>query len=95
MSLDTDTVRRIAHLARIKVPDDQLDPLAVEIGQILTWVEQLNAVDTTDVPPMTGVATQTLRRRTDQVTDGRIADQVLANAPEGTGGFYAVPKVVE
>ena len=95
MALDTDAVRKIAHLARLRVPDDQLPALAGEISQILTWVEQLNGVDTADVPPMTGMATQKLRRRVDQVTDGQIPDQVVANAPDTTGGFYAVPKVVE
>ena len=95
MALDTDTVRKIAHLARLKVPEDQLDPLAGEISQILTWVEQLNGVDTTGVTPMTGMATQKLRRRVDAVTDGNVQDKVLANAPEATSGFYAVPKVVE
>ena len=95
MALDTDTVRRIAHLARLKVPDDQLDHLAGEMSQILTFVEQLAAVDTTDVPPMTGMDTQKLRRRPDVVTDGQVPDKVLANAPDATGGFYSVPKVVE
>ena len=95
MALDKATVSRIAHLARIQVPDEQLEPLAAELGQILTWVEQLNEVDTTDVPPMTGVAAQKLRWRADTVTDGRVQDQVLTNAPESAAGFYAVPKVVE
>lgn len=95
MSLDKATVARIAHLARIKMPEEDLPAMADELSSILTFVEQLNAVDTADVPPMTSVVQHSLRRRVDEVTDGRIQDKVLANAPEPTSGFYTVPKVVE
>ncbi len=95
MSLDKATVARIAHLARIKVPEEELDHLAGELSQILTFVEQLNEVDTAGVPPMTSVAAQKLRRRTDAVTDGGRRDAVLSNGPETAEGFYVVPKVVE
>ncbi|CAO3420399.1 Asp-tRNA(Asn)/Glu-tRNA(Gln) amidotransferase subunit GatC [Azospirillum doebereinerae] len=95
MSLDKATVAKIAHLARIKVPDGELESLAGELSQILTFVEQLNEVDTKDVPPMTSVAAQKLRRRKDAVTDGGYAPQVLSNGPETAEGFYVVPKVVE
>ncbi|WP_298379874.1 Asp-tRNA(Asn)/Glu-tRNA(Gln) amidotransferase subunit GatC [Azospirillum sp.] len=95
MSLDKATVAKIAHLARIKVPDEELEALAGELSQILTFVDQLNEVDTTDVPPMTSVAAQKLRRRKDAVTDGGYAAQVLSNGPETVEGFYVVPKVVE
>lgn len=95
MSLDKATVAKIAHLARIKVPDEELESLAGQLSQILTFVEQLNEVDTTDVPPMTSVAAQKLRRRKDEVTDGGYAPQVLSNGPETAEGFYVVPKVVE
>ena len=95
MSLDKATVARIAHLARIKLTEDQLDPMSRELSNILTWVEQLGEVDTNDVAPMTGIEHKGLRRRPDAVTDGAISGQVLANAPEAAGGFYTVPKVVE
>lgn len=95
MALDEATVARIAHLARIKLPDDQREPMARELSSILDFVEQLNQVDTADVPPMTAVVEHRLRRRPDVVTDGGIQDKVLANAPQPTGGFYSVPKVVE
>lgn len=95
MAVDRDTVRRIAALARIKVPEGDLDRLAGELGNILGWVEQLRAVNTEGVPPMASVAHMTLRRRPDAVTDGGIRDKVLANAPESHDGFFAVPKVVE
>ncbi len=95
MALDEATVARIAHLARIKLPEDQLQPMARELSGILDFVEQLGEVDTAGVPPMTSVVAHDLRRRTDVVTDGGVQDKVLANAPDAVGGFYSVPKVVE
>jgi aspartyl-tRNA(Asn)/glutamyl-tRNA(Gln) amidotransferase subunit C len=95
MSLDKATVARIAHLARIKVPETELDHLAGELSQILSFVEQLDEVDTKDVPPMTSVAAQKLRRRADVVSDGGQRDAVLANGPDTAEGFFVVPKVVE
>ncbi len=95
MSLDKATVRSIATLARIDVPDEDLEPLAGELSAILDWIEQLGEVDTEGVPPMTSVAEMTLPRRADEVTDGNCPDKVLANAPESQDGFFLVPKVVE
>ena len=95
MALDKAAVRRIGKLARIRLEEDELEPLSVELGRILDWIEQLNEVDTAEVAPMTGVEAQALRRRPDIVTDGRQPDAVLANAPESVGGFFVVPKVVE
>ena len=95
MSLDKTTVRNIALLARIKVPDEELDALAGELSGIIGWVEQLNEVDTEGVEAIASVAEMSLFRRKDEVTDGNYPDRVLANAPDREGGFYAVPKVVE
>ena len=105
MSLDKDTVARIARLARLKVPEEELEPLAGELSGILAWIEQLNEVDTANVEPLASVSDVTLPMREDKVTDGGIADKVLANAPGGAvyidpndrkaGGFFTVPKVVE
>jgi aspartyl-tRNA(Asn)/glutamyl-tRNA(Gln) amidotransferase subunit C len=95
MSLDKATVARIAALARIRVPEGELDGLAIELSNILGWIEQLNEVDTDGVPPMSQATDQKLRRREDVVTDGDIAEKVLANAPEPRDGFFTVPKVVE
>ncbi|HEY9568701.1 MAG TPA: Asp-tRNA(Asn)/Glu-tRNA(Gln) amidotransferase subunit GatC [Thalassobaculum sp.] len=95
MSLDKATVAKIAHLARIKLPDEDQAAMAAELSKILDFVEQLAEVDTADVEPMTSVAAQKLRWRPDQVADGGIPEKVLANAPEAVGGFFAVPKVVE
>ena len=95
MAIDAATVRRVAHLARIKTPEDRLEPLAQELNGILAWIEQLDEVDTQGVAPMTSVVAQQLRRRADQVTDGNYRDKVLANAPDAAEGFFTVPKVVE
>ena len=95
MSVDRDTVRRIATLARIRVEEDELEPLSKELSSILNWIEQLNEVETSDVPPMTSVEDMPMKKREDVVTDGFCTEDVLANAPEREGDFYAVPKVVE
>jgi aspartyl-tRNA(Asn)/glutamyl-tRNA(Gln) amidotransferase subunit C len=95
MALDKATVARIATLARIRVTEDELEPLAAELSGILGWIEQLMAVDTENVPPMTSVAEMTLPMRDDIVTDGDNRDAVLGNAPRCARGFFAVPKVVE
>ena len=95
MALNTDTVRRIAHLARMRVPETELEPLAGELSNILTWVEQLAEVDTENVPPMTSVVAVRLPMREDRVDDGGRAEAILSNAPEGAPGFFAVPKTVE
>ena len=95
MSLDKDAVRAIANLARIEVRDEELEHLAGELSNILTFVEQLSEVNTDGVAPMTSVAAMTLPMRKDAVTDGGYVEAVLANAPEAAEGFFTVPKVVE
>lgn len=95
MSLDKETVAKIAHLARIRVPEAELEPLAGELNNILGWIEQLGEVDTDGVEPMTSVVEMTLRQREDDVTDGNYPEKVLANGPDTAMGFYTVPKVVE
>ena len=95
MSVDTETVRRVARPARIAVEEDELAPLAGQLNGILGWVEQLREVDVDGVEPMTSVTPMRLKRRPDEVTDGNRRDDVLLNAPDARGGFYTVPKVVE
>ena len=95
MALDRATVAHIAALARIRLTEAELDPLAGELSQILTWIEQLNEVDTSGVPPMTFVAAAGLPMREDEVTDGGRRDEILANAPRTAHGFFVVPKVIE
>lgn len=95
MSIDTETARKVAHLARIRVEEDALPALAQEFNAILGFVEQLQEVDVDGVEPMTGVTPMRLKRRDDVVTDGDQQQAVLANAPDAREGFFAVPKVVE
>ena len=95
MQVDEATVRRIARLARIKVTDAEAKALEKELSGILDWVKQLDEVDTKDVEPMTAVVSTTLKMREDRVTDGGIADDVVANAPAREDHFFVVPKVVE
>ena len=95
MSVDTDTVRRVARLARIAVKEEELAPLAGELNTILDWVEQLGEVEVDGVEPMTSVTPMALKQREDEVTDGNRLDDVMLNAPDSREGFYAVPKVVE
>jgi aspartyl-tRNA(Asn)/glutamyl-tRNA(Gln) amidotransferase subunit C len=95
MSIDIETARRVAKLARIKVEEADLEALAGEFNAILGFVEQLNEVDVEGVEPMTSVTPMRLKRRDDVVTDGGMQDKILANAPDAREGFFAVPKVVE
>ena len=95
MAIDTDTARKVAHLARIRVEEERLPALAQEFDAILGFIEQLNEVDVEGVEPMTSVTPMRLKRRQDVVTDGNQQDKVLLNAPDAREGFFAVPKVVE
>ena len=95
MSLDEATVARIASLARIRIAPDKRAALAEELSNILGWIEQLDEVNTDDVPPMTSVGETRLALRIDEVTDGDKAEKILANAPEQQDGHFVVPKVVE
>jgi len=95
MSADAETVRRVAHLARVAVGEDEVEHLRGELNAILAFVEQLAEVDVTDVEPMTSVASTAIKMRKDEITDGGIADDILANAPAREDHFFLVPKVVE
>jgi aspartyl-tRNA(Asn)/glutamyl-tRNA(Gln) amidotransferase subunit C len=95
MALVKATVAHIAALARIRLSEAELEPLVGELSQILTWVEQLNEVDTSGVLPMASVAASGLPMREDRVTDGDCREAILGNAPRSARGFFAVPKVVE
>jgi aspartyl-tRNA(Asn)/glutamyl-tRNA(Gln) amidotransferase subunit C len=95
MSVDADTVRRIAHLARIAIADSEVAHLQDELNAILAWVEQLQGVDITGVEPMTSVTPMKMKMRKDEVTDGGIPDDIVKNAPQSDDNFFLVPKVVE
>ena len=95
MSVDATTVRRIAHLARVAVADDEIEHLRGEINAILAFVEQLAEVNVDGVEPMTSVTPMTMKKRPDVVSDGGNADAVLRNAPATENNYFLVPKVVE
>ena len=95
MRVDETTVLRIARLARIKISKDEAKGLEKELTGILNWVEQLNSVDTASIEPMTRVVPIELKKRTDVISDGDIADDVTKNAPLVEDHYFVVPKVVE
>jgi aspartyl-tRNA(Asn)/glutamyl-tRNA(Gln) amidotransferase subunit C len=95
MSVDADTVRRIAHLARIGVKESEISHLQGELNAMLKFVEQLEEVNVEGVEPMTSVMPMAMKKRADVVNDGDIADDIVKNAPETQDHFFLVPKVVE
>jgi aspartyl-tRNA(Asn)/glutamyl-tRNA(Gln) amidotransferase subunit C len=95
VSVDAATVRRIAHLARIAVADEEVEHLQGELNAMLAFVEQLSEVDVEGVEPMTSVTPMAMKKRTDEVTDGGIAADIVRNAPATEDNFFLVPKVVE
>jgi aspartyl-tRNA(Asn)/glutamyl-tRNA(Gln) amidotransferase subunit C len=95
LAIDEKTVRRVAHLARLALPEARVAALADELNAILAWIEQLNEIDIEGVPAMTSAVEARLPMREDIVTDGSDAAGILANAPKAEHGFFVVPKVVE
>ena len=95
MSVDKDTVRRVAKLARLAVPESRLEPMTAELNGIFQWVEMLGEVNVEGVALMTSVVAQRLKWREDKISDGGQADALMSNAPEGEDHFFVVPKVVE
>lgn len=95
MSVDRDTVKRVAHLARIKVSEEEAEAFRGELNAILGFVEQLDEVDIADVEPMTSVIPMPMKKREDGVTDGDKAGDIVANAPLTEDHYFLVPKVVE
>jgi aspartyl-tRNA(Asn)/glutamyl-tRNA(Gln) amidotransferase subunit C len=95
MAIDENTVRKVAKLARLELPEDRAAPMAKELSGIMAWIEQLNEVDIEGVEPMASAVAATLPLRDDVVSDGGDPARVLANAPRSEDGFFVVPKVVE
>ena len=95
MSVDKDTVRRIARLSRLALEESRVEPMVEELNGILAWVEQLKEVNVEGVAPMTSVVKQRLKMRDDVVTEPDNADALMLNAPGGEDHFFVVPKVVE
>ncbi|SDR39554.1 Asp-tRNA(Asn)/Glu-tRNA(Gln) amidotransferase subunit GatC [Pseudovibrio sp. Tun.PSC04-5.I4] len=95
MSVDLNTVKRVAGLARIKVSEEQAETMTGELNIILGFVEQLDEVNIDGVEPMTSVVEQSMKKRADGQTDGGYADKIVSNAPVTEDNFFTVPKVVE
>ncbi|MBR1904135.1 MAG: Asp-tRNA(Asn)/Glu-tRNA(Gln) amidotransferase subunit GatC [Alphaproteobacteria bacterium] len=95
MAIDTQTVKQVAFLSRLKVEDNKIEATKEEFNKILAWIEELNEVNTDEVEPLIAVNDIALRQRVDEVTDGNCKDAVLKNAPAAEYDYFAVPKVVE
>ncbi len=95
MSVDKDTVRRIARLARLKIEEERVEPMMAELNGILEWIEQLKEVDVEGVEPMTSAVAHKLKMRDDVVAEPNHADALMTNAPSSEDHFFVVPKVVE
>lgn len=95
MAIDNETVKRVAFLSRLKVEDNKIEATKEEFNKILSWIEELNEVNTDNVEPLISVNDTTLRLRDDEITDGGCQEAVLANAPNKEYDYFAVPKVVE
>ncbi|MBK5568869.1 Asp-tRNA(Asn)/Glu-tRNA(Gln) amidotransferase subunit GatC [Ensifer sp. SSB1] len=95
MSVDLATVKRVARLARIAVSEEEAERMMGELNGILGFVEQLSEVNVEGVEPMTSVTPMDMKKRTDAVSDGNKADDIVANAPNSDRNFFLVPKVVE
>jgi aspartyl-tRNA(Asn)/glutamyl-tRNA(Gln) amidotransferase subunit C len=95
MSLDKETLERVAYLARIKINNSEIEKMTSELNNIMKWIEELNEVNIEDVKPMTGVSNDYLREREDLVKDGGYSDRIVSNAPEKIDNSFTVPKVIE
>jgi len=95
MSIDTETVKRIAFLSRLKIEDNKIEATKEEFNKILAWIEELNEVNTDNVEPLISVNDMSVRQRADEVTDGNYREKILKNAPAAEYDYFAVPKVVE
>ena len=95
MKLDTNTINKIAKLARIKLSDDEAKDLLKDMNSILDWVEQLNDVNTDSIDPLANISSSTLPQRKDESKDVNSSDEILQNSPDKLEGYFAVPKVVE
>jgi aspartyl-tRNA(Asn)/glutamyl-tRNA(Gln) amidotransferase subunit C len=95
LKLDTNTINKIAKLARIKLSDEEAKDLLKDMNSILDWVEQLNEVNTDSIEPLANISSSTLPQRKDESKDVNSSDEILQNSPDKLEGYFAVPKVVE
>lgn len=95
MSIDSETVKKVAFLSRLKIDDDKIEATKEEFNKILQWIEELNEVNTDEVEPLISVNNVKLRVRDDEITAGNCREDILKNAPSAEYDYFAVPKVVE
>lgn len=95
MAIDNETVKRVAFLSRLRVDDEKIEATKEEFNKILSWIEELNEVNTDNIEPLISVNDSTLRLQKDEITDGNYQEAVLSNAPDKEYDYFAVPKVVE
>ena len=95
MKLDTNTINKIAKLARIKLLEDEANELLKDMNLILNWVDQLNEVNTEKIEPLTNISSSSLPQRNDESMDVNSSEEILKNSPDKLEGYFAVPKVVE
>jgi len=95
MSIDKDTVKHIAKLARISLDEKKINSLSKDLSSIMKFIEKLNELNTDKTNPLTSIINASLRTREDEVKDGKIRDQILKNSPEKNEEFFVVPKVIE
>ena len=95
MSIDKDTVKHIAKLARISLNDEKIDALSKDLSSIIKFIEKLNELKTDKTKPLTSIINSSLKLRKDEIKDGKIRDQILKNSPEKNDEFFVVPKVIE
>ena len=95
MSIDKDTVKHIAKLARISLDEEKINSLSKDLSSIIEFIEKLNELNTVKTIPLTSIINASLRTRKDDVSDGKIRDQILKNSPEKNEEFFVVPKVID
>ena len=95
MSIDKDTVKHIAKLARISLDEKKINNLSKDLSSIMKFIEKLNELNTDKISPLTSIINASLRTRKDEIKDGKIRDQILKNSPDKNEEFFVVPKVVE
>jgi aspartyl-tRNA(Asn)/glutamyl-tRNA(Gln) amidotransferase subunit C len=95
MKIDRDALQKIAHLARLEVKPEEEDALLASMENVLTWMEQLNEVDTEGVEPLTHVTDEVNNWREDVAHDSLSREEGLMNAPQHDETYIKVPKVIE
>jgi len=94
MSISRQDVEHVANLAKLRLTDQEIDDYTRQLGEILTYMEKLDELDTSDVEPLSHVMDVTNAFRDDEPKESLDRDKALANAPKSDGEFFVVPKVI-